>query len=122
VNGAPIWATQAELVVKKLEELVAAVASGDKAGALKAHDSAYFECYENAEHNLEVASQRFLPEEELDKKMRNVAIVREDVFAQIKSAVKLGAPVANVRALVDELETKIRADAKKLDEMKVAPP
>ena len=122
VNGAPIWATQAEVVVKKLEELVASVTSGDKEGALKAHESAYFECYENTEHNLEVASQRFLPQEKLDEnstKLYNVAVCREEKFAEIKTAVKIGAPIEKVRGLVDELETKIRADAKKLDEMKV---
>ena len=122
VNGAPIWATQAELVAKKLEELVTCVAKGDKEGALKAHESAYFECYESEKANLEVASMRYLPEEDLGGKMRNVKIVREDLFDQIKAAAKFGAPVEKVRPLVDELETKIRADARTLDEQKVAPP
>lgn len=119
---AETWAAQAELVAKKLDALVVSVEKGDKEAALALHESAYFECYENAARNLEVASQRFLPEEPLDGRPRNVAIVREDLFAQVKSAVKSGAPLSTVRALVDELEKKIRDDAKKLDDMKVAPP
>ncbi len=121
-NVAATWAGQADLVASRLGELTAAVEKGDKIAALAAHESAYFERYENPGRNIEVASQRNLPEEELDGKPRNVAIVREDLFAQVKSAIKAGAPAATVRALTDELSRKIREDAKKLDDMKLAPP
>lgn len=120
-KGAGSWVEQAETVAKMLDRVVELVEKNDKAAALTACSDAYFVGYENTERNLEVASMTHLPEEPLDGRPRNVKIVREDLFAQIKSAVKVGAPAAQVRVLVDELANKIREDAKTLDKAQVQP-
>lgn len=115
--AAATWTAQAKLCVAKLEEIVAKAEAGDRAGALEAEDKAYHEEYENSDprRDLEVASRTNLPEEMFEGKMRNVVVAREDLFAQIRGAVKSGAPTAKVRSLVDELSAKILADASALD-------
>jgi hypothetical protein len=118
----PPWRRQADRVATLLDAIVRAVEERDKPAALAAHEQAYFSAYEDVAWNLEVASKRYLPAEQLDGRMRNVAIVREDAFAEIKGAVRSGVPVVRVRQLVNELKSRIARDAAALDELKAAPP
>jgi hypothetical protein len=113
------WGDTAEAVVVELEGVIAAVASNDKDAAIERYKQAYWVCYDP---DLEPASRTNLPEEMLDKRLADVARVREDVFSEIQSAVKHGAPLSQVEPLVRGLEEKIRGDAKKLDAMKVPLP
>lgn len=115
------WADQAEKLAKLLDKVVALVEKNDKLAANDAAKDAYYVGYEDPDWHLEAASMTNLPEEPLDGKPRNVKIVREESFAEIRAAVKSGAPAAKVRELCDRLVAQVRADAKKLDDMKVKP-
>ena len=112
---AATWSAQADRVAVRLDELVKAVAAGDKKAALEAHDRAYFEEYENEAHNLEVECRQKLDQVKFEGRMTSIVIVRETQFSDIKAAVKAGAPVEKVRELVDALLANIREDAQKLD-------
>ncbi|MBI3725241.1 hypothetical protein HY251_15020 [bacterium] len=116
------WAAQADRVGRGLALVVSKLESGDKKGALAERERTYFEEYENAAWNIEVASRQRLGEEPLDGRMRNVAQVREDAFAQLKGLIVHDEPIEKVRKAASELTAKVREDARALDEMKAPPP
>jgi hypothetical protein len=113
-TGGPVrWAEVATDYERALEAAIA-LAATDRPAAVKAIDDAYFTIYEGQAKNLEVATR-------LNIGMKQVGL-RENGYQELKQAVRLGAPDAAIQKRLRELVDGVRADAAKLDELKVEAP